>query len=365
MLPKSGLPLVVLVFATAALVASPPGLASPAFAQALRACVVPATSALRLIATGENCLPTERVVVLTLYPGPTGPQGPAGPQGVQGDKGETGAQGPQGPVGAAGPAGPQGAKGDKGETGALGVMGPLGPMGPQGAKGDKGRAGSQGPQGPQGLIGPDGPQGDPGKVAADQTCRVGQAVVGVNGSGTIQCAPFRSLLFTTKRVFVSSSSYAGTWEGVAKDDVATVDEECQRLATAVGLPGTYKAWFSTATSNVWDRFSHPSVPYVRLDGAVVADNFAALVWPQPLEASISIDELGNSVSDYVWTNSWYSGDRTGDSCAQGSQQGLQGGGGLSSSTNYQAGVGGDNTSWSYGRRMPCGNSFARLYCFQQ
>ena len=357
--------LAVIVLATAAFVVTPPGLVTPAFAQAIRACVVPATNELRLIAASENCLPTERVTILTVYPGPAGPQGQAGPQGTKGEKGTSGVEGPQGPVGATGPAGPQGVTGDQGTTGMPGPVGTLGIAGPQGPQGDKGATGLQGPAGSQGLTGTEGPQGNTGNVAAGQTCPIGQALVGLNGDGTIQCAPFRNVLFNAMRVFVSSRSYPGTWGGVASDNVEAVDGECQAMAGAAGFRGTFKAWFSTATSNVWDRFSHPSVPYVRLDGAVVADNFAALVWPQSLKASISMDESGNTVDDDVWTNSWYSGNRTGDSCAQASPNGLLGGVGLSTSTNYQVGAGGDSTSWSYSGRRSCGMSYARLYCFQQ
>jgi hypothetical protein len=67
-----------------------------------------------------------------------------------------------------------------------------------------------------------------------------------------------------KRVFVTSTVYTGNLGGSAG-----ADDKCQERADAAGLGGTFKAWLSaTGTGNsAFDRLSHASVPYVRVDDA--------------------------------------------------------------------------------------------------
>ena len=364
MLSKNGLPLVVLILATMALVVTPPGLAAPVSAQSLWVCVVPSTGATRFVSAGDNCLVSEKLAILTVFPGPPGPAGPVGPQGAKGDRGDTGAQGPAGPQGATGPRGPQGLKGDLGDTGAPGPIGPQGPTGPAGVKGATGDTGPQGSQGPQGLVGPQGPRGEAGGVASGQGCPVGQAIVGFNNDGSVKCAQFENFQSDVRRVFVSSRTYRGSENPIVNDDIDAIDAECQSMASAAGLAGTYKAWFSKAGSGVWWRFSHPNVPYVLVDGTLVADNFGALT-SAPLRAPISLNERGGRVNANVWTNTFYYGEWTGDSCGQAGPGGaIAGGAGDSNYTNNVYVLGGNQTSWSYQVRMLC-NQSARLYCFQQ
>ena len=54
------------------------------------------------------------------------------------------------------------------------------------------------------------------------------------------------------------------------------DRKCQRLATAAGLPGTYKAWLTNRHTTPQERFTHSAVPYVTVTGVVIADDFADL-----------------------------------------------------------------------------------------
>ena len=83
------------------------------------------------------------------------------------------------------------------------------------------------------------------------------------------------------------------------------DAVCQARANEAGLPGTYKAWLSGASysSSPASRFTRStSLPYVRTDGAVVADDWADLT-DGTIQNPINVDEDGvlrNSPS-LVWS----------------------------------------------------------------
>ena len=63
---------------------------------------------------------------------------------------------------------------------------------------------------------------------------------------------------TEKRAFVTSQLYNGNMGGLAG-----ADARCQGLADAVGLPGTYRAWLSSATESPSTR-TPPSMPFTSL-----------------------------------------------------------------------------------------------------
>jgi len=75
----------------------------------------------------------------------------------------------------------------------------------------------------------------------------------------------------TRRVFVTSVIYPANMGGVAGADM-----NCQTRATAAGLMGTFRAWLSDRTSNAATRLTHSTVPYVLLDGSMVANDWADL-----------------------------------------------------------------------------------------
>lgn len=111
----------------------------------VRACLVPATGTVYLVAsTGApgDCRSTNHVRLEWNLPGAAGAAGP---------KGATGAKGPTGPRGPDGPAGPPG--------GSVGPQGPAGPVGSTGSTGPAGDVGPDGPAGDVGFAGPTGPQG--------------------------------------------------------------------------------------------------------------------------------------------------------------------------------------------------------------
>jgi len=91
----------------------------------------------------------------------------------------------------------------------------------------------------------------------------------------------------TKTVFVSSRIYDGDFGGLAGADAA-----CQRLADDAGLVGTYWAWLADSRSSPERDFVHARVPYVRVDGLRVADDWDDLVDGRLLRP-IDLDEHGH------------------------------------------------------------------------
>ena len=115
-----------------------------------------------------------------------------------------------------------------------------------------------------------------------------------------------------KQVFVTSTVYSGDLGGLAG-----ADEKCQQRAVAAGLPGTFRAWLSDGTTSASARLTHSTLPYVRVDGVQVADNWADLT-DGGLGAAIVVDELGVDIQmndSEVWTATSSNGNYFGFSCA--------------------------------------------------
>jgi hypothetical protein len=62
---------------------------------------------------------------------------------------------------------------------------------------------------------------------------------------------------------------------------------------AAGLSGTYMAWLSDTTGSPSTRFTQSSVPYVLVDGTMVATDWAQLT-TGPLLHAIDMSELGGA-----------------------------------------------------------------------
>lgn len=71
----------------------------------------------------------------------------------------------------------------------------------------------------------------------------------------------------SKTVFVTSGTYTGNLGGLTG-----ADQECNTLAAAANLPGTYKAWLSTSNGSPSTRFVQSSVPYKLVDDTVIAED---------------------------------------------------------------------------------------------
>jgi hypothetical protein len=156
---------------------------------------------------------------------------------------------------------------------------------------------------------------------------------------------------TDKLVFVTSGTYSGNLGGLAGADLI-----CQSAATQAGLPGTYKAWLSDNVTNAASRITHASIPYQRIDGVVVANNWNDLT-DSSLNAAISITEYGSAVVGLgVWTNTKADGTiaSTTNTCANwGSTDGQSFRGNNSFTSRY----------WTISGLLGCTYSL-HLYCFQ-
>jgi hypothetical protein len=170
-----------------------------------------------------------------------------------------------------------------------------------------------------------------------------------------------------KTVFLTSTYFLQASFG----GLSGADAICQSLAVNAGLFGTYKAWLSDTANGPATRFTHPTVPYVRTDGQIVANDWVDLT-DGILTNTISLDESGVATpptTDFVWTNTTIAGtprnqfaDPIADSCAD-----------WTVGSNTQGGTMGRQTytssQWTaYPGSSPCGLNIGlemRLYCFQQ
>lgn len=160
-------------------------------------------------------------------------------------------------------------------------------------------------------------------------------------------------------VFVSmlSSSNSGSTGGVSG-----MDSTCQTRADAAGLSGTYLAWIADndPLSAPYYRFEKSSVPYVRVDGQVVADDWADLT-DGDLDRAISYFADGTqSALDVVVSNVATDGTQLGSTNAD-------------SCTNWTSTSGTGNrgrrnvasSSWTDFASAGCGSGGNRAYCFEQ
>ncbi|MDQ3692459.1 MAG: DUF1554 domain-containing protein [Chloroflexota bacterium] len=199
-----------------------------------------------------------------------------------------------------------------------------------------------------------------------QACQRGTCRVAANGTG---CGEGRDCQDGTChlrcgaggpcRAFVTSSTHTGNLGGLAGADTI-----CQQLADdpAVRLPGTYKAWLSTATESPSTRFTSTETtgPYVLVDGTRIASSFGDLT-DGTLAASIDLTEGDGRVeASTVWTF-------TKDDGTPADTQNLH-----CTSWSREAGLGVVGTTdrttngWSlFLAVLPECHTMQRLYCFQQ
>lgn len=129
------------------------------------------------------------------------------------------------------------------------------------------------------------------------------------------------------RAFATSTGYAGNLlaEGNASTGPLAADKLCQQAATAAGLPGTFKAWLSDATTDAVDRIQDVpggwySVPMFvsGVDGGTeypIAAGKAALVANGGINM---LDEHGNVRPGCAWTGTLPNGTKVVNGPAPGS-----------------------------------------------
>ncbi len=222
-----------------------------------------------------------------------GAVGPAGMDGAQGPAGPTGAQGPVGPAGPMGPAGPQGIPGGQGAAGqsVTSVVLPVGdPNCPYGGTQFSTASGLG--------YACSGYQGNSGGGTLT-SCSSGQANLAVDPDNCGTCGHVCDSKMCVGGqceivMFLTSVKYAGS----ALGGVAGADAKCQYHAGLAGLHNTYKAWIAdgAATAPV-SRLNRPTLPFVRVNGAIVANSWSDLLGGSLIN-SFS-DEAGGSYSEVL------------------------------------------------------------------
>jgi hypothetical protein len=97
-----------------------------------------------------------------------------------------------------------------------------------------------------------------------------------------------------KRVFVTSALYKGDFGGLVG-----ADAKCQERAVAASLPGTYKAWLSTAASSPSNRFAKATIPYRLVDGTLIANDYTDLT-DGTIATAINKTETGGAPTEVMF-----------------------------------------------------------------
>lgn len=158
----------------------------------------------------------------------------------------------------------------------------------------------------------------------------------------------------SKVVFLTSTTHTGDFGGLAAADAI-----CAARASAAGLSGTFLTWLADDTQAPATRFTQSAIPYVRTDGAVVADDWADLT-DGTIQNPINVDEFGVPPSTLFWA--WTDVDTDGSmgplrNCLNWTTASLgeMGANGLAGEVD---------SDWTTGWHTVCSNS-VRLYCFEQ
>jgi hypothetical protein len=155
-----------------------------------------------------------------------------------------------------------------------------------------------------------------------------------------------------RRIFVTSSVQNA---GLGGFDGA--DALCASEAAEAGLEGEFKAWLSTEAAAAADRLVQSTVPYVLVDGSLVADDWADLT-DMSLETRINLDASGVERTGDVWTGTLPSGlSYVGQGDCDGFTNGSDGAGLCGSTQSI-------NSQWTASQLPGCSTRL-RLYCIEQ
>lgn len=150
-------------------------------------------------------------------------------------------------------------------------------------------------------------------------------------------------------VFSTSSTFAADF-----GSLENADAECNALAAAAGLAGTYRAWLSTSSEDARDRVSDG--PYYLVNEQRVAEDLADLTDGR-LGVAIALTENGTSTQGLKWTGTATDGTLLANNCADwtSADAGDESAMGVGSQSDYEW------TTVGFTRTCDIANG---LYCFQ-
>lgn len=190
------------------------------------------------------------------------------------------------------------------------------------------------------------------KLDLEKSCREASATKDNEGKWTFVC--------DTKTVFISSTESTGNLGGTFG-----ADTQCNALASAAGLKGTFKAWLSDSQDSALSRFNwNPENVYRRTDGTIIANSPDDLL-DGSIDVEIDRDENGvliqNTFSTGVWTGTLSDGtwDIPTLRCDDWSSQ-------AHSNVTYPGSPGRKDNRWTRTTAwiMYC-DSYGRIFCFEQ
>ena len=160
---------------------------------------------------------------------------------------------------------------------------------------------------------------------------------------------------TPRTIFVTSATYGADLGGLAG-----ADAECQALADAEGLGGTFLAWLSDSTDSPSTRFVQGSRPIELVNGDRVARGWDDLT-DGTLQYPIDRDESGTfRLLEGVWTYTTTAGGIPSDpghgSCADWTST-------SPSLTTVQGETGKGSQEWTEAYAFSCSGTY-RLYCLE-
>lgn len=155
-----------------------------------------------------------------------------------------------------------------------------------------------------------------------------------------------------KKVFVTERLYAPDLGGLPG-----ADQICSDLASEHEIPGIFKAWLSTPEESAADRMTQATVRYLRLDGAIVAQDWDDLTDGE-LVLPIDVSETGSSIATEAWTGTAPDGTALSETCNSWSRSDPAGGRGAIGRTTQR------DVAWTDHGSAPCEHEKA-LYCVEQ
>jgi hypothetical protein len=178
-------------------------------------------------------------------------------------------------------------------------------------------------------------------------------------SGPVDCgatsACVTGMCVPAQRVFISAAASGNAAFG----GVSAGDNLCQSYADAAQLGGTWKAWLSSSTQHAQSRLVHSTLPYRRLDGVLIANDWTGLT-SGTLMNPIDVDEqLVPRPGTEVWTGTSASGFKTMSTCSDwtnGTNLGTVATVGASAATD---------ATWSSVYLQFCDRNNVHLYCVEQ